>query len=99
MICTFCRSRSEVDSYSMLTYDSPPDTLGQQLMDSGTRFSCGKRTGGIRWRRARQRIRHITVPTMSAHRECPHCRGLSRTIFYPWATRALAPTTTTPAAT
>jgi len=36
---TFCRSKSAVASYSMLTYDSPPLTLGQQLMDNGTRLS------------------------------------------------------------
>ena len=36
---TFWRSKAAVASYSMLTYDSPPETLGQQLMDSGTMLS------------------------------------------------------------
>ena len=36
---TLCRSKSSVASYSMETKDSPPETEGQQLMDSGTLLS------------------------------------------------------------
>lgn len=38
-IATFCRSKSVVDSYSMLTYDSPPEADGQQLIKRGTMLS------------------------------------------------------------
>lgn len=38
-IATFCRSKSVVDSYSMLTYDSPPEADGQQLINRGTMLS------------------------------------------------------------
>lgn len=33
---TSCRSRSTLHSYSILTYESPPEVDGQQLMVNGT---------------------------------------------------------------
>mmetsp|Transcript_14015 Transcript_14015/g.30322 ORF Transcript_14015/g.30322 Transcript_14015/m.30322 type:complete len:247 (-) Transcript_14015:792-1532(-) len=36
---TFCRSKSAELSYSMFTYDCPPETDGQQLMVRGTKDS------------------------------------------------------------
>jgi len=56
---TFCRSKPACASYSMLTYESPPLTLGQQLIVSGTRASslvCGGGGGAPSEYRVRVRV-------------------------------------------
>ena len=62
---TFCRSNGTCASYSMFTYESPPLTLGQQLIVSGTRDSslvC-KRPGKING----EGSLNLKVPVAASH--------------------------------